>query len=427
MEFTPNTGGLGIEPARLKTKLTNEIMVIGVGGGGDNAVNYMFNMNISDVDLVVCNTDKQVLDHSPVPNKLQIGEVLTKGLGTGCNPELGRKAAEESIDRIEEILSSNTELLFITAGMGGGTGTGASPVIAELAKKRGILTIAVVTLPFREEKTETMKRALIGISELKKHVDSMIIIDNENIYSKLVSDISYLDAFPVINDVLATAVIGISEIITKAGYINVDLNDVRMVLSRSGYAMIGIGKASGDDRAREAVEKALKSPLMSDCDLKTANSVLVNISLREDVRLNIEENKVIMDYINEYTRSAKNVKRGVRIEKSGAMEEEISITILVSGFNVSTLPSIDENEGKNLEDVIIMDSETGEDESDPDMDGISLNSIPNNSMPIYNVESDFQERYKDRFPEKPVLIVSYGDRLDQLEKPAYLRKGFTLD
>lgn len=220
------------------------IKVVGVGGGGGNAVNQMYRQGIKDVTFAVCNTDTQALNSSPIPLKIQLGSTLTRGLGAGCNPVQGRNAAIESIDTIKEMLGSPTEMVFITAGMGGGTGTGAAPVIAKIAKEMGILTVGVVTLPFRDEGNEFLKRAILGIRELENNVDSLLIIDNQKLY-KIYGELSVYEAFPKADSVLNIAVKSIAEIITKPGYINVDFADVKMVMSNSGMAIMGTGTASG--------------------------------------------------------------------------------------------------------------------------------------------------------------------------------------
>ena len=250
------------------------IKVLGVGGGGCNAVNYMYRKNIQGCSFVVCNTDAQALGRSDVPVKVQMG----KGLGAGTNPTKGRNAAIESQDEIAlKVLDDNTKMLFITAGMGGGTGTGATPVIAKLAKDKGILTVAVVTLPFRNEGREVLSRAVDGIHELEKNVDSLIIINNEKLY-EFFGDHLIQDAFPKADEVLATAVRGIIEIIKKPGYINVDFEDIQTMMRGSGMALMGCGTGSGPNRIDDAIKQAFESPLLNDFDLKTAKNVLINIT-----------------------------------------------------------------------------------------------------------------------------------------------------
>ena len=250
------------------------IKVIGVGGGGCNAVNYMFNKKIDGCTFIVCNTDSQSLKKSPVPTKIQLGS----GLGAGCNPTEGRNAALNSQKEIEEkVFDGKTEMLFITAGMGGGTGTGAAPVIAAMAKNKGILTVGVVTLPFKNEGNESLSKAIDGIYELQKNVDSLLIINNEKIYAHY-GGLLIQDAFPKTDEVLATAVQGITEIISKPGYVNVDFKDVKAMMTGSGMALMGCGSGQGKNRIADAVNSALASPLLNDFEIKTAKNVLINIT-----------------------------------------------------------------------------------------------------------------------------------------------------
>ena len=239
------------------------IKVIGVGGGGSNAVNHMYNMGIKGVDFLICNTDNQSLDLSPVPNKIQLGKSLTEGRGAGAKPEIGLKSALESIEEVRELLSKNTKMVFITAGMGGGTGTGAAPVIAKLAKEMGILTVGIVTVPFAFEGRRRREQAETGINELKKHVDTLLIISNDKL-REIYSNMSLTNAFGKADDVLTTAAKGISEIITVTGYINVDFEDVKTVMTNGGAAIMGSAYAEGENRALKAIEGALNSPLLND-------------------------------------------------------------------------------------------------------------------------------------------------------------------
>lgn len=321
------------------------IKVIGVGGGGCNAVTEMFRQKIHDVDFLICNTDRQSLEISEVPEKIKLGN---KGLGAGCNPENGRRAATESLDKIKKALSDASEMVFITAGMGGGTGTGAAPVIAQVAKEMGKLTVAIVTLPFRDEGKEFVKRAIKGIRELKKHVDSLLIIDNQKLY-QVFGDLNIYEAFPKADEVLSNAVKSIAEIITRPGFINVDFADVKMVMKNSGMAIMGTGTASGPDRAAKAVEMAFESPLLNDCDLNTAKGVLVNITSSKKQGPTMSELAQIMEYVNNFTGNASAFKRGVVIDEN--MGEKISVTVVATGFNVSNLPQIgieDEDEGGRI-------------------------------------------------------------------------------
>lgn len=326
------------------------IKVIGVGGGGCNAVNEMLKQGIKDVEFMICNTDIQSLRISDVPEKIRLGTDLTRGLGAGCDPERGRKAATESIDDIKKALQGNTEMVFITAGMGGGTGTGAAPVIAKVAREMKKLTVGVVTLPFRDEGQEFLRRAIIGIKELQKHVDSLLIIDNQKLY-QVFGELTVFKAFPRADEVLCTAVRSISEIITRPGFINVDFADVKMIMQNGGMAIMGIGEAEGPDRAVDAVRKAFESPLLNDCDLTTAKGVLVNItSSEEGGGLTMSELSQIMDHVNSYTGTANKFKRGVVLDPT--MGQKISVTVVATGFDVQNLPQISTGEE---DDVVILD------------------------------------------------------------------------
>lgn len=414
------------------------IKVIGVGGGGCNAVNEMFKQGITDVEFMICNTDMQSLKMSNVPERLRLGSDVTKGLGAGCDPERGRKAASESIDDIKRSIHSNIEMVFITAGMGGGTGTGAAPVIAQVAKEMGKLTVAVVTLPFRDEGIEFVNRAALGIRELQKHVDSLLIIDNQKLY-QVFGELTIFEAFPRADEVLCTAVKSIAEIITKAGFINVDFADVRMVMKSSGMAIMGMGEAEGDDRAIDAVRKAFESPLLNDCDLTTAKGALVNItSSKENGGLTMSELSQIMEYVNSYTGSPNKFKRGVVLDPN--MGNKISVTIVATGFNMSSLPQI--NISSDAEDRVFLG------ESGIYNTPISNANIEQNTIRIDSI-SDLEEDNKNNKVEsevesepineydtpkkpvqkyvkpvgKPVLIIENVDEITTLEhQPAYLRR-----
>ena len=324
-------------------KRGNIITVVGVGGGGNNAISYMYTLGLKDVDFVVCNTDLQALQSSPVPTKLQIGPVLTKGLGAGTDYLIGRKAAEESIEEISKIFAGDTQMVFVTCGMGGGTGTGAAPLVAKTAKEMGKLTVGVVTVPFRDEGKEALYRAVEGIKELSKHVDSILVIDNQKLY-QLYGKMNIFTAFNKADEVLATAVKSIAEIITSSGYINVDFADVKKVMKNSGVAIMGIGEAEGQDRATKAVEQALNSPLLNDLNLRSVKNALINITASSDEEhgISMEELSQIMDFTSQYTGATINFKRGIVFDET--MGDKISVTIIATGFEMWQLPVIDENE-----------------------------------------------------------------------------------
>ncbi len=303
------------------------IKVIGVGGGGGNAVAHMVAAGIEGVDFICANTDSQALKSSKVKTSLQIGCNITKGLGAGANPEIGRQAAMEDRDRIQEVIEGS-DMLFITAGMGGGTGTGAAPVVAQTAKELGILTVAVVTKPFT---MEGMKRRLIaeqGIAELSRYVDSLITIPNEKLLSVLGCETTLLDAFAAANEVLQGAVQGIAELITRPGLINVDFADVRTVMSEMGMAMMGSGSASGPDRAREAAESAASSPLLEDVNLAGANGILVNVTAGEN--LSIGEFQEVGNTVKEYACENATVVVGTVIDPK--MKDSIRVTVVATGL-----------------------------------------------------------------------------------------------
>jgi len=304
------------------------IKVIGVGGGGSNAVNHMYELGIKDVDFIVCNTDAQVLNISPVPNKIQLGYTLTEGRGAGSLPEVGKNAAIENIEEIKEILTKNTKMLFITAGMGGGTGTGAAPVIAQISKEMGILTVGIVTVPFAFEGRKRRLQAEEGIKELRKHVDSLLIICNDKL-RELYGNLELSKAFSEADNVLTIAAKGIAEIITVPGYINVDFEDVRTVMKDSGVAIMGSGMAEGENRASVAIEQALSSPLLNDNNIKGASNILLYIASGEkEVRM--DEIAEITDFIQNAAGATAEVIWGNGFDAS--LGDNISITLISTGF-----------------------------------------------------------------------------------------------
>ena len=312
------------------------IKVIGVGGGGNNAVNYMFRQGIKDVNFIVCNTDAQALANSPVSVKIQLGPSLTEGRGAGNKPEIGREAAIENIDDVLEVLSANTKMVFITAGMGGGTGTGAAPVIAKAAKELGILTVAIVTLPFRFEGNQRMMQALQGINQLKEHVDSLLIINNEKL-REMYGNLRLSHAFSMADNVLAMAAKGIAEIITVHGYINVDFADVQTVMINSGISIMGTGIAEGEDRALKAIQQALTSPLLNNNDITGAKSILLNITSGNE-EISMDEVGIITDYVTQSVSKDALIIWGTGIEPD--LDEKVSVTIIATGFEANNIPEL---------------------------------------------------------------------------------------
>lgn len=312
------------------------IKVIGVGGGGSNAVNHMYQKGIKDVDFIVCNTDAQALKNSPVPIKIQLGESLTEGRGAGNKPSVGREAAIENLDSIIEVLSTNTKMVFITAGMGGGTGTGAAPVIAKTAKELGILTVAIVTIPFRNEGQRRINQAMDGIAEIEKHVDSLLVINNEKI-REIYGDLKVSEAFSKADDVLAIAAKGIAEIITVHGYINVDFADVETVMTDSGVAILGSAMAAGENRAIEAVEMALNSPLLNDNNIAGARNILINITSGTN-EATMDEIGQITDYIQSCAGDDADLIWGNGLDNS--LTDEITVTVIATGFETNSIPEL---------------------------------------------------------------------------------------
>lgn len=306
-------------------------MVAGVGGGGSNAVNHMFELGIADVTFMICNTDRQALFRSPVPIKVKLGEHLTEGLGAGNNPERGRAAAQESLDEIISIFKrEGTKMVFITAGMGGGTGTGAAPVIAKAARELGILTVGIVTLPFKAEGKIRAKHAQEGIEQLRQHVDSLLIINNENI-QEIYGKLALTEAFGKADDILATAAKGIAEIITREGVVNVDFADVKTVMSNSGVALMGSGRASGEGRAQKVADLSLSSPLLNHNYITGAKNILLNITSGHD-EITLEETYQITEYIQERAGNEANIIWGAGYNQ--ALGSDIEVTIIATGFDL---------------------------------------------------------------------------------------------
>lgn len=304
-----------------------KIKVIGVGGGGGNAVNTMINCTVSGVDFIVANTDVQALRMSKAPVKIQIGGQSTKGLGAGANPEVGKQAANEDRERLADVLGG-ADMIFVAAGLGGGTGTGAAPVIADVAKELGALTVGVVTKPFSREGKQRLAKAEYGVTELKKHVDSLIVIPNDRLLGLAGKSMSILDAFKPSDDVLRQAVQGISDLITTSGLINVDFADVKAIMSERGMAMMGIGMASGDNRAVEAATKAISSPLLEDIDISGAKGVLVNISGSSNMTM--DEFDAASRIIHEKVHEDANIIVGLVIDED--LGEFVKITAIATGF-----------------------------------------------------------------------------------------------
>ncbi|MCQ2166027.1 MAG: cell division protein FtsZ [Bacteroidales bacterium] len=386
----------------------SNIKAIGVGGGGQNAVTYMYNQHIEGCTFIVCNTDAQALENSNVPIKIHLG----KGLGAGCDPIKGRNAAEEAVDEIaEKVLDTGTEMLFITAGMGGGTGTGAAPVIASMAKKRGILTVGVVTIPFQNEGRESIQKAISGIRELEKNVDSLLVIDNEKLYD-VYGDMLAKDAYPKADEILATAVRGIVEIIKKKGYVNVDMEDVKTMMRDSGVALMGIGTGTGEKRLEDAVKGAVISPLLNDFDLKTAKNILVNVtSGYNENGLLMKDLAQIDRLIESYTGSASRFKRGIVYEMDEDFGDKVCITVIATGFAMDSLHGVTDKSLGNLIEL------TTDYEYTPDPD--IIHDVVDN---IKVGPSDARNERRFNFTQAPVLCNYEGGAIAELEQTASIKR-----
>jgi cell division protein FtsZ len=421
------------------------IKVIGVGGGGSNAVNHMYKKGIKDVNFVVCNTDAQALHNSPVSIKLQLGDRLTEGRGAGSKAEIGREAATESIDRIKEVLSSNTNMVFITAGMGGGTGTGAAPVIASVAKDMGILTVAIVTIPFRFEGPDRVNQAIEGINELKDHVDSLLVINNEKL-REIYGNLKVSNAFEKADDVLAIAAKGIAEIITVHGYINVDFADVQTVMNNSGVAIMGSATATGENRAQEAIAEALTSPLLNNNDIAGARSVLLNITSGSE-EITMDEISEITDYV--VSASSRDTTLIWGMGKDDALGEQISVTIIATGFRMNSIPEL--YVGKKQKHFVPL-RDTGQETKESGSNVISSQSSlefgvknkedaeeyilmdQSEDVDPEDKEKKMAERVKnlrethEKLRERGYLSSRVDDEIEELENvPAYVRKKVPIE
>lgn len=418
-----------------------EIKVVGVGGGGGNAVNYMHRQGIHDVDFVICNTDAQAMISSPVETWVQLGPSLTEGRGAGNKPEVGKQAAQENIEDVMQALSQNTKMVFVTAGMGGGTGTGAAPVIAKACQEAGYLTVGIVTIPFRNEGRRRIKQAAEGIKELESYVDSLLVINNERI-REMYGDFPISEAFSKADNVLATAAKGIAEIITVPGYINVDFADVETVMRKSGMAIMGTGIAEGKSRAAEAVESALNSPLLNNNDIRGARNILVNITSGS-----IE---VTMDEIGEITDIVQN-KAGFDADliwgngKDETLGEKLSVTIIATGFSTSIIPELRNDQHVNKEKHFLVETPVTEKSVTPNPH-LKKEATPNPGQKFieFNIteekekeENEFESLYPGTTKERkgvnhqPVSsdFTSMSEEdVDNMENiPAYLRRQLRMN
>lgn len=411
------------------------IKVIGVGGGGGNAVGHMYNQGITGVDFAVCNTDNQAMDNSPVNVKIQLGPKLTEGRGAGTKPEVGKEACIESIDEVRTFINDDTKMLFITAGMGGGTGTGAAPIIAKAAREEGILTVGVVTLPFKFEGLKRQRQGLEGLEQLKANVDAILVISNDKL-REIFGNLSITEAFAEADNILTTAVKGIAEIITIPGYVNVDFEDVNTVMRKSGVAIMGNAVAEGEDRARKAISQALNSPLLEDNDIRGAKHILLNITSGTK-EVTMDEIGEITDYVQEEAGYGTDLVWGNCSDES--LGDKISITLIATGFgegNKKTkkpveekiIVSLDDDE-ESFERTISVGHSKGEKAMmiDFDVDDIhpKREFIPNvskeNTGLVYNLDGDpSRDNNADRNDQSRIRETE----MDAARR-AYLRKQAT--
>jgi len=411
---------------------SNVIKVIGVGGGGSNAINHMFQAGINGVDFVICNTDAQALQNSPVPNKIQLGVSLTEGLGAGANPEVGEQAALESMEELKQMLDTTTKMIFITAGMGGGTGTGAAPVIAKQAKEMNVLTVGIVTMPFLFEGKNRCKQAQIGIEKLRSNVDSLIVINNNKL-REVYGNLGFKAGFSKADEVLATAARGIAEVITHHYTQNIDLRDAKTVLSNSGTAIMGSAIASGSSRAQEAITKALDSPLLNDNKITGAKNVLLLI-VSGSQEITIDEIGEINDYIQIEAGHGANIIMGVGEDED--LGEAIAVTVIATGFNIDQQDDIVNTESKKIihtlgeeqkAEQILSDDDAvmyhSEDESDNEIAPVikhtlemeeEMELIPTTNF-IRNFNVFYEEVIADEVLDDNFIIIDSKDELNDIE------------
>lgn len=402
------------------------IKVIGVGGGGSNAVSYMYKQGIVGVDFAICNTDNQAMAQSPVPTKIQLGMSLTEGRGAGSKPNVGRECCLESLDEVREFFADNTKMLFVTAGMGGGTGTGAAPVIAKAAREMDILTVAIVTMPFTFEGRRRSQQAMEGLAELKKNVDTLIVISNDKL-RKIFGNLTITNAFSQADEILTTAAKGIAEIITVPGYVNVDFEDVNTVMRDSGVAVMGTASIEGDDRARRAVEAALQSPLLEDSDIKGAKHILLNISsgTRE---VTMDEIFEITEYVQEEAGQGTDLIWGNCFDES--LGEKISVTVIATGFNNNKK----ENQVRTVSnETVVTDKEkkvapqtekqvrVGLDDEDEPRNGKGANNF------YFDLEDSSNAKKKETFNNQPKTLKEniepfVKEEIKRKEEPKFLTK-----
>lgn len=432
------------------------IKVIGVGGGGSNAVTHMFKQGIVGVDFAITNTDSQAMELSPVPTKIQLGPTLTEGRGAGSKPNVGKMACEESIDDVKNYLENNCKMLFITAGMGGGTGTGAAPIIAKTAQEMGVLTVAIVTLPFTFEGRRRATQGLEGLEELKKNVDTLIIISNDKL-RQIHGNLSISEAFGQADDILTTAAKGIAEIITVPGYVNVDFEDVNTVMRKSGVAIMGTASADGEDRAKRAVDDALHSPLLEDNDIKGAQHILLNIT-SGTTEVTMDEIFEITEFVQEEAGYGTDLIWGNCYDES--LGDSISVTVIATGFENNRLKqtkkeddrivvSLDEDDSRTSSKPSPRLEDIGFEEDQKKAQTFEFDDI-RSSIDKYNQNSSYEEPYvkngekeqreedrrlryqraqkhRERMRSSSLKLSNPQTVIELENEPAYLRRGIQLD
>jgi len=423
------------------------IKVIGVGGGGSNAVTYMYKQGITGVDFAICNTDNQSLELSPVPTKIQLGPNLTEGRGAGSRPEVGKKACLESIEEVKTYLSNGCKMLFVTAGMGGGTGTGAAPIIAKAAKEMDILTVGIVTLPFAFEGRKRTDQGFEGLNELKKNVDTIIVISNDKLRD-IYGNLAVSEAFAKADDVLTIAAKGIAEIVTVPGYVNVDFEDVNTVMREGGVAIMGTAMGEGEKRALKAVDGALSSPLLEDNNIQGAKHILVHIAYGSK-EATMDEISEITNFVQDEAGHNANLIWGNSFDD--AMGEKLAVTVIATGFTTGMETIEDNNQGKtstskgnkivvSLEDTIsnntytTKQTNTDSNTNTFEFDDITISNKPQTSNPIKQQESS--EYNTERRTEKKMVLterpnimkLTNPNVMDEMENtPSYKRKNILLD
>ena len=414
------------EPARqnlpfaIPTDAPRIIKVIGVGGGGSNAVHNMYRKGIHNVSFAVCNTDLQAMQNSPIPKKVQLGVEITEGLGAGNDPAVARKAAEESREEIERLFDDGTKMAFITAGMGGGTGTGAAPVVAEIARSKGILTVGIVTIPFKFEMIGKIKQALRGVIEISKHVDALLVINNQrliDIYPKM--EVS--EGFKIVDDVLTTATKSIAEIITARGVINLDFRDVKKILKNGGVAIMSYGVEKGEMRVSRAFHKALHSPLLNDNDIYKSKKILFNIYENPNTPIRVEEMAEVEDFMSKFT--DENIELIWGYSKDQSLEEgEVKVTVLATGFGMKNIPGIEPivNDMKQEAQALTAQERIRKDEEERHLDTM-VNALykPDYKMYIFKGDEMYNEEFLAALDNSP----TYRRTAQELEKMIALFGG----